>query len=395
MNAVPAIFPLNSEVSERSRARFDAPNTSSTPDILGQYHTFFSHTRVEQALDAIAEPVLVLNNSLQVVFANTHALQFLGFDRRTDVLGLRFSESIQCDNAQGMSAECGTSAACAHCGLAQALVRCHQGEVSNGECRMSRGFDREPLDLRVQVIPLNVDGIEFLEVTIHDISDEKRRTALERVFFHDVLNTAGSLNGYAELLLENDGQAREDFIHAIYTLSSQLLDEIIAQQSLALAEHHELTPTIRPVKADSILDDVVRQYRRTAMGSGKVLEIEARAPGVFLETDPHLLRRTVGNMVKNALEATRPGGSVSLACVARDGVVTYSVRNPTAMPSNVQRQVFQRSFSTKGKGRGLGTYSMKLLTEQYLGGRVSFDSDPERGTQFRVEIPLHSPAAAS
>lgn len=38
-------------------------------------------------------------------------------------------------------------------------------------------------------------------------------------------------------------------------------------------------------------------------------------------------------------------------------------------------RIFQRSFSTKGaKGRGLGTYSMKLFGETYLGGQVSFRS---------------------
>jgi signal transduction histidine kinase len=30
---------------------------------------------------------------------------------------------------------------------------------------------------------------------------------------------------------------------------------------------------------------------------------------------------------------------------------------------------------------------MKLLTEEYLGGRVSFESDPERGTTFTVSVP--------
>ncbi|MFA7348153.1 MAG: ATP-binding protein, partial [Desulfurivibrionaceae bacterium] len=57
------------------------------------------------------------------------------------------------------------------------------------------------------------------------------------------------------------------------------------------------------------------------------------------------------------------------------------------MPENVQLQIFQRSFSTKGTGRGLGTYSIKLLGERYLKGRVSFTSTPEKGTTFRFRCP--------
>ena len=68
--------------------------------------------------------------------------------------------------------------------------------------------------------------------------------------------------------------------------------------------------------------------------------------------------------------------------------VEFSVHNPNPMPRNVQLQVFQRSFSTKGSGRGLGTYSMKLLSERYLGGRVSFESNEESGTVFRARYPV-------
>ncbi len=39
--------------------------------------------------------------------------------------------------------------------------------------------------------------------------------------------------------------------------------------------------------------------------------------------------------------------------------------------------------------RGLGTYSVKLLTERYLGGAVTFTSTQEEGTTFRVCYPLH------
>jgi len=57
------------------------------------------------------------------------------------------------------------------------------------------------------------------------------------------------------------------------------------------------------------------------------------------------------------------------------------------MPEHVQRQVFNRSFSSKGVGRGLGTYSIRLLTEKYLKGRAWFTSNESEGTTFFIEIP--------
>ena len=94
-------------------------------------------------------------------------------------------------------------------------------------------------------------------------------------------------------------------------------------------------------------------------------------------------------MVKNALEATPEGGTVSLVAEqSGEGNIRISVHNAGVMPRSVQLQIFERSFSTKpGSGRGVGTYSVKLFTEQFLKGRVSFTSDPIRGTIFTVTLP--------
>jgi sensor histidine kinase regulating citrate/malate metabolism len=68
--------------------------------------------------------------------------------------------------------------------------------------------------------------------------------------------------------------------------------------------------------------------------------------------------------------------------------VLFKVHNPGVIPGDIQKQIFQRSFTTKeGSGRGIGTHSVKLLTEGYLGGAAAFTSDADNGTTFTVEIP--------
>lgn len=61
------------------------------------------------------------------------------------------------------------------------------------------------------------------------------------------------------------------------------------------------------------------------------------------------------------------------------------------MPQSVKDQIFNRSFSTKGAGRGVGTYSIKLLGERYLSGKVSFTSTPDEGTTFSIKLPIKGP----
>ena len=109
---------------------------------------------------------------------------------------------------------------------------------------------------------------------------------------------------------------------------------------------------------------------------------------ITIHTDPVLLKRILGNMIKNALEAVLAKERVTLNCVVNQGSVRIVVHNPGSMPAAVRKQIFQRSFSTKGKGRGLGTYSMKLLGEKYLNGKVTFTTSKEKGTSFSLELPL-------
>ncbi len=82
------------------------------------------------------------------------------------------------------------------------------------------------------------------------------------------------------------------------------------------------------------------------------------------------------------------GGQVVIRCEDQGRQVAFHVDNPTVMPEQVRLQVFQRSFSTKGADRGLGTFSMKLFGERYLGGRVDFTSHEADGTVFSLRLPV-------
>jgi len=100
---------------------------------------------------------------------------------------------------------------------------------------------------------------------------------------------------------------------------------------------------------------------------GRILKLEA-VPDYTFETDQPIMRRIVGNMVLNALEATPEGGTVLMRALLTDDKLRIEVENSGEIPQEIQRSLFKRSFSTKSdSGRGIGTYSMKLFGERYLG----------------------------
>ena len=75
-------------------------------------------------------------------------------------------------------------------------------EPVENECLMSRRRNGQvdALEMHIKASPIDVDGEKFTVVSMRDISAEKRRDALERIFLHDIANTLGTLLLRAELL---------------------------------------------------------------------------------------------------------------------------------------------------------------------------------------------------
>lgn len=352
-----------------------------------------SHGLLDAFAAAVPELFLVLNPQRQIVFANRALLELLGVASVDEVAGLRVGEALDCIHSDEPPHGCGTTEFCCTCGAAQAMFAGQRGREDEQECRITRQ-DGSALDLRVRARPLELDGRRYLLFSVTDISHEKRRRALERIFFHDILNTAGGLLGVAELLHGGSPAEVADFKDTILPLAGALVDDIRAQQTLMAAERGELAPTFGRINSWSLLCEVYNTYANHEVSMGRRLAFDPAAQPVIFTSDAALVRRVLGNMVKNALEACRPGQTATLGCRSVDAGIEFTVHNPGFIERTVQLQIFQRSFSSKGPGRGLGAYSMKLLSEHFLQGAVGFTTDREAGTTFWVRFPLQPDLAA-
>lgn len=339
-------------------------------------------------IDSIPAFVFVLNRDRALIYANQALLDFLGATDPATVVGMRPGEIVNCLNAIEAVDGCGTGEPCRLCGAASALKSALSGESAVEECRIRRrgATAEEVLDLKVWTRPVTIAGERCVFFSALDNSSEKRRRVLERVFFHDVMNTAGALSGFVELLKDATEEEIEEFVSTIGSLSHRVIDEIAAHRDLMAAESGDLVVRTRAVDIADVVLRSVSQSTALPAAEGKRV-VAGVVESAVIQTDPILLGRVLFNMLKNALEASRPGDKVTADAIDSEGAVEFRVHNPAYMPISVQMQLFQRSFSTKGEGRGLGTYSMKLLGERHLGGIIGFKSTPEAGTSFFVRLP--------
>lgn len=378
---------------------FSVPGADSQPgeDVLSRQARYFSDEFLSRhLLDALPTVVAIVNDRRQIVYANKPLLDLVGVGDVEDLRGLRPGEALRCVRVATSGQGCGDGPMCHSCGAALAVLSALAGEAAEREFRISRQFDGrlEALDLVVRATPLTFREETFSVFALADVSHEKRRAFLERMFFHDVLNVVGSIKGFAEHLRVCDPEQQERIFDLIQLAAEQTIDEIEAQRALTAAESGELALDVETFSSLAFIRNLAEIYRRHEVAADRELTVDADAADLLMTSDQTLLGRVLGNMLKNALEACPVGEQVTLGCRGDEDRIVFWVHNPGVLSPEAKAGIFQRSFSTKGGSRGLGTYSMKLLSN-YLGGSVHFTSSDQTGTLFTASYPLTGPVSSA
>jgi signal transduction histidine kinase len=376
--------------------------TAPTEEVAAHAALLWKAPHWPRILDVVFEGVLILNPQRQILYYNQAMADTFGWTRREDVIGKRLGDALGCSHfLETPGGACGCTPFCGECGAARALKHVSRNRPEAYECHIRRRLPDRTVseDFRVFSRAMTLAGIPVLVFAILNISDQKRREVLERVFFHDIMNTIAVVDTYARLARDVAGQPdggnpRADLANLLKALD-RLSRELRDHQDLNAAEHGTLQPIFEPLRIGDVLHDVLNLYASFARDRKVNLVCADPDCGPQLRSDRTLLARVIGNMLKNGIEASTPGQTVTCGAEPHGDGVAFWVHNPTAIPPETQRQLFRRAFSTKGKGRGLGTYSIKLLGETYLQGRIHVTSDPDTGTRFTITLPREPPPGAA
>ncbi|HVM59358.1 MAG TPA: ATP-binding protein [Verrucomicrobiae bacterium] len=368
---------------------FARATRADAEELLHQIATVSRVPHLDKLLDSVADIVVVINKHRQIVYANRALEDAFHIADRKSVYGLRPGEAIGCQHSTESMGGCGTTCFCSQCGAVKAILSGLRGNKAVEECHLLRRPAGDALDLRVVSTPFTVDDEPFTVFAVTDISHEKRLQVLERTFLHDLSNRLTVLQGLAEFVGATASPSEANLIEELKVAIQRTADEINGHKELLAAENGDLKLHPAAVNSLSLLHEVASLYRHLDVAHTRTIQIAPSSADVLFTTDKTQLARILGNMLKNALEASSSGERVLAGCEPNGhGQVSFWVQNPQVMPEEVQLQVFNRSFSTKGQGRGVGTYGIKLLCERYLQGKVSFTSIPEQGTIFTVTLPL-------
>ena len=370
-----------------------APAQRSSPATLGHEVVLLTNNPVTDALLMSVDGTLaILDDNRQIVAVNQTFLDTVGLLDVSELLGLRPGEALSCIHAHKEPAGCGTSRACSSCGAVNAILAAQRENVpAERTCvlQIRAGSTTGDLVLRVRACPLVVEGERFILLFCQDVSRAQRLANLERVFLHDINNILQGLRVTSEMLaVETDlGESRTMGRHT-GKLVQHLAREVELQRSLLSDDSGRLSVIRDHVPLAHVQAELGRLFSFHPAARDRQLAIDRDCWNTWIRTDIWVLVRILSNLVLNALEATPPGDRVEVRTTENEDHVTFTVWNRTAIPPEFQPRIFQRNFSSKAdSGRGLGTYSAKLLGETLLEARVTFESTVESGTAFHVRLP--------
>lgn len=335
----------------------------------------------------------ILNKHRQIVCSNEKAWKTKGFKDFEAIMGLRPGESLKCINSAIGYDGCGTSEECEFCGANKSIVRAIKTTTKQvEECIIATktGSHFESYNFNITVTPITVGNTHFYIFIAEDISNIKRRRNLERIFFHDLLNQVTTLQMALSLIQEEKvTELAQRLEKELPTIVTSIMDNILEQRNILAAENGELNLEICPINTKDLLSSLC--LTMSTLNSQVLVGISTSSTFGTLTSDPSFVQRVLTNLLKNAIEASKEGDTVTIEVRHHDALVTFRVNNSAVMSKELKSKIFQRSFSTKHADRGLGTYSSKLLTENYLHGRIWFTSEEDAGTTFIVELPENAP----
>ncbi len=346
---------------------------------------------IKTLLNASNLMVIVLNKNREILFASDMFVKMVLAVNESVLIGLRPGNAISCIHSDEDDTGCGGSEACRYCSVMRVIMdSINHKKIATSEATVlfkSNG-EEKTLNVLEHVVPADINGEECYVISMIDISDTLHKRWLEKLFFHDLLNHVGALSNYVKLLRKDTPEYLLDDMTFVENSFHDVVSDIRYQKQLMEAESGDLHVENEVLIVEDMLKHVAHLFQFHDVAIDKKMTLVPEKKYVTIFSDRLLATRVIENMVKNALEATPRGGEILFGYKVVNNNVEIWVKNTTVISDEARNRIFQRNYSTKGTGRGLGTYSMKLIGEQVLKGTIDFISNENEGTVFSYTLPV-------
>ncbi len=330
----------------------------------------------EAVTASMSEGLVLLSSNCIIVALNPAAQKILGLSRRSigsDILSYNKTLAVQ-----------------------DLLLDALDGRRAEKTVCLNAG------DYQVDASPVwHEEAVTGVALLLFDVTEKRQAEQLRREFTanvsHELKTPLHTISGYAELMAQGIAAPEDttEFSRRIHVQAQRMIR--LVEDILRLSQLDEGASGMELETTDlyALAASVVGTLTGYANQMQVILTLEGGP--VPLESIPKLLTGILTNLCDNAIKYNRPGGTVTVMVERAKGVARLSVADTgIGIPTEHQDRIFERfyrvdkSHSRAVGGTGLGLSIVKHSV-QALGGQISLDSTPNRGTTITVTLPL-SPA---
>ncbi len=241
-------------------------------------------------------------------------------------------------------------------------------------------------------------------VVLLDISEVRRLETIRRDFVsnasHELKTPITAIRALVETLIDDSAQMPEavrlSFLDKIAKQAFRLSAIVVDLLALSRFESQPEALVLNAmVDLRMVVNDSVKGLMPLADEKGITLELCGPDAELEILSDAEYIDQVITNILDNAIKYTPIGGrvTVSLQCMVGEAVISVEDTGIGIAPQDKER-IFERFYRVdKARSRELGGTGLGLAIVRHIvlahQGRIEIDSQPGRGTTFRIILPLN------
>jgi PAS domain S-box-containing protein len=347
-------------------------------------------SKSQAILEGVADGVMVANGQGRVVLFNAAAERILEA-RRDEIVGRPMEDLLGLYGAAGMN-----WLNQVHRWLLSADAR---AEVPSVEQRLQ--FENRFVNVHVAPVTMGEEYLGNVSV-FRDITKEvevdRAKTEFVSTVSHELRTPMTSIKGYADLmLLGAAGTMNEDqrrFLSIIKANADRLSVLVNDLLDISRIEGGRVELDIKPLRLEALVDQVANSLRGKVEEKGLKLFISLPLDMPTILGDRDRVIQILTNLVSNAYQYTKPGGTITVTARHTGSMVQTDVADTgIGIAKEDQAKVFERFFRSDDAdvqtfaGTGLGLAIVKTLMDM-LHGKIWLESDLGKGTTFSFTLPV-------
>lgn len=347
----------------------------------------------EALLESIGEGVVATDQDGNMIVMNKVAEDFLRFTSR-EMIGKPFAEAVALEDTAGNQVQ----QALQPITLALAL----RTTTTTTDYYFVRK-DGTKFPVAITATPVLLEGkptgaiVVFRDIT-KEKEIEKLRTDFLALASHQLRTPLSGTKWLIETIqrgiLGDLNLRQKEYLNNLYQINERMIGLVSDMLNVLMLESGARQIKKQEIPVTRIYKELLLMMEPASRNKGVTLRDASKDHETsFVRSDPQALRSILENLVGNAINYSQDGQEVVLDVKEEPDTVVFSVKDTgIGIPKEEQKRIFERFYrasnakESRPDGTGLGLYTALLLAQK-VGGKISFDSEENRGTTFYLRVP--------